>query len=77
MTTPREAFMQEWRPIEEAPMDHLPLLVWSIATGRMVAFRDVGWKWWPVPAHDALPERDQPTHFMPLPKPPQVTNEKA
>lgn len=58
----------EWRDIATAPKDHLPILVWSSATGCLVAFRDVTWAWWPVPARHAL--SDEPTHWRPLPTPP-------
>jgi hypothetical protein len=56
-----------WQPIETAPKDHFPVLVWSEEFGRCVAFRDVTWTWWPLPitAHHE-PLEETPTHWMPL-----------
>lgn len=57
-----------WQPIETAPKNHLPVLAWSLETGRVVAFRDVAWTWWPCPAHSPL--SPSPTYWMPLPERP-------
>ncbi len=58
----------EWQPIETFPRDHFPRLVWSRAYGQCVAFLDVTWAWWPVPATEALPS--PPTHWRTLPERP-------
>jgi len=57
-----------WQPIETAPMNHLPVLV-NTEHGQVVAFLDVMWIWWPCPATEPLEWK--PTHWMPLPPPPQ------
>lgn len=59
---------QAWQPIETAPRDHSPVLVWSREFGQIVAFRDVSWAWWPCPAVEPLPA--VPTHWRPLPEAP-------
>ena len=55
-----------WMPIETAPKDHLPILVCG-PYGRLVAFKDITWAWWPVPANEKLDY--VPTHWQPLPPP--------
>jgi hypothetical protein len=55
---------EEWRTIDSAPDDHFPVQVWSIAFGQCVAFRDVNWTWFPVPATEPLPQ--PPSHWAPL-----------
>ncbi len=57
-----------WQPIETAPKNHFPVLAWSVEYGRVVAFLDVTWTWWPCPATEPLP--NPPTHWMPLPERP-------
>ncbi len=57
-----------WRDIATAPKDHFPVLAWSIETGRVVAFQDITWTWWPSPASHPLSH--PPTHWQPLPSPP-------
>ena len=57
-----------WMPIETAPKNHLPILVYG-PYGRLVAFRDVTWAWWPVPASEKLDYT--PTHWQPLPNLPE------
>lgn len=57
-----------WRTIESAPRDHFPKLVWTKDGPVCVAFLDVTWEWWPVPATEPL--EWMPTHWMPLPAPP-------
>ena len=57
-----------WQPIETAPRNHFPVHVWSQKYGQFVAFLDITWTWWPVPAIEPLD--DSPTHWRPLPQPP-------
>jgi len=57
-----------WQPIETAPRNHFPVHVWSKKYGQVVAFLDITWTWWPVPAIEPLD--DSPTHWRPLPQPP-------
>lgn len=66
---------REWQPIETAPKDHLPILTWSIDTGRIVSFRDVTWQWWPCPA--LTPLKGVPTHWMQLPDIPPLLRDRA
>lgn len=59
-----------WRPIEEAPKDGTKFLGVSEDGYMAVWFSDCDWKdWW---SNDDL-AFDSPTHFRPLPKPPQST----
>ena len=60
--------MMEWQPIETAPVNHLSMLVYG-EYGMLVAFRDMDWEWWPIPAHAQLGY--VPSHWMPLPEPPK------
>jgi len=52
-----------WLPIETAPKNHLPILVYG-PYGQLVAFKDITWAWWPVPASEKLDYT--PTHWQPL-----------
>jgi hypothetical protein len=49
------AVPEGWQDISTAPRDHFPKLVWSLDYGQVVAFLDIAWKWWPVPATEPLP----------------------
>jgi hypothetical protein len=79
-------FMQEWRPIEEAPKDGTPVMLFSryegINLARWITQGQTGWIGF-ADHSDAYDNGENkitvtaPTHFMPLPEPPQVTNEKA
>jgi hypothetical protein len=62
--------MTNWQPIETAPKNHFPILTWSINQGQCVAFLDVTWSWWSYP-NGIGPMRYKPTHWMPLPPPPE------
>lgn len=75
--------MIEWRPIETAPRDGTEILVFEPAKGEygsqyiaVVSFKEQGWngpKW-----YETLNEEhtvDEPTHWMPLPKPPTEIGE--
>ena len=62
--------MSEWQPIETAPKDHLPRLYFVYGkivqgfvdvTNTLIVQHEFGWR----------RMRRQPTHWMPLPKPPQ------
>lgn len=62
-----------WRPIETAPRDHFPRLVVAKNWPICVAFLDVCWEWWPVPATKPLDWT--PTHWQPLPPPPEAARD--
>jgi hypothetical protein len=76
-------FMQEWRPISEAPKGKIILTFgivdaetgnWHVKTSCWREKRDdrdleSNWEGWPI--------YQMPSHFMPLPKPPQVTNDSS
>lgn len=60
----------EWQPIETAPRDGTPILV-AVEGGRFYADKA---EWtasgWAYPCHNHGPEIS-PTHWMPLPPPPE------
>jgi hypothetical protein len=68
--------MTQWQPIETAPKDGTPILVYMEES-----IIEAEWKyeqWWPVvlPSHGCgccSHDNDEPTHWMPLPEPPKVT----
>lgn len=70
----------EWRPIESAPKD-VPLVVWAKECfGRersaYVAMFESKYDWWEVQGvggYEWETEIDTPTHWMPLPDPPKVS----
>jgi hypothetical protein len=78
--------MSEWQPIETAPRDGTRLFLWDshldLAISGMwhveptidnpVQGYEPGWAWW-VSDRDYVMWDDgtSPTHWMPLPKPPQ------
>ena len=61
----------DWQPISTAPTDGAYILTWSKKDGRSIMYK--GWasnEW----LQDGVDEEAfYPTHWMPLPKPPQVT----
>ena len=61
----------DWQPIATAPKDGTMVLVYSAAWGEVgVAYCHGTWCW----QHDEVGEIiNEITHWMPLPKPPQVT----
>lgn len=58
---------RNWQPIETAPKDGTHMLMYRKSTGIDEAWwKGDGWggrSWW-------YPQSDQPTHWMPLPEPP-------
>jgi hypothetical protein len=67
--------MSEWQPIETAPRDGHDILITNRGHGMLVriAFWDeafgVGGRWSTWPGRN--PALYEPTHWMPLPEPPQ------
>ena len=67
--------MTEWQPIETAPKDGKNILI-SNDRGMFVAAFDADWDldgWWLVSDgkdHERPLRGNDPTHWMPLPKPP-------
>lgn len=61
-----------WQDISTAPENHLPVLAYG-PYGQIVAFRDVTWAWWPIPAVNPLGYKL--THWRPLLAPPSTTRE--
>jgi len=64
--------MADWQPIDTAPKNGTPILAWD---GEVIAIIDwlSGFNEWSV-SHDAEGYAWQgytPTHWLPLPKPPQ------
>lgn len=60
-----EAVTNPWQGIASAPTHHAPVLTWSLAQGRCVAFLDVTNAWWSIPNGDG-PMEHKPTHWTPL-----------
>jgi len=68
--------MSEWKPIETAPKGNERVLTFGgglVGTSRYVttfaeAYRDYGGPGW---YSEQLDRRHEPTHWMPLPNPPQ------
>lgn len=57
-----------WQKIETAPMDGTPVLLWgSDEEGICLGYRENG-SWW---NNLYEPWRFNPTHWMPLPQPPE------
>src|SRR5688572_10345855 len=57
-----------WLPISSAPKDGTHILVRTTKFGPIVAHWDAMWgEWQSVPGHYSC----KPTHFMPLPQPPE------
>lgn len=85
-TAPMEGTgMMEWQPIETAPKDGTPILVWNgpanygyytapdqMGTARWdrQAFTDGEMCWWACDCCDGVTTYN-PTHWMPLPEPPK------
>ena len=66
--------MSEWQPIETAPEDGTPVLIFSAKHGKnhkspvaldFYHFRRDGW------AYGGWYAIDNPTHWMPIPEPPK------
>ena len=68
--------MSEWQPIETAPLDGKEILITTAGIGTLVRVgfwdeaREGVWSVWPGR------ERMIPTHWMPLPPPPQTEREE-
>ena len=58
--------MSEWQPIETAPKDGTIVLVWSENSGRVIDHYAEDYRSW-----YRFTKYLQPTHWMPLPKPPK------
>lgn len=73
--------MKEWLPIETAPKDGTRVLLWSLDADPALMpvigeYDDDGpepWgaAWWQDPTTDHFPIDADPTHWLPLPGPPQ------
>lgn len=64
----------DWQPIETAPRDKtMVALLRSVGTYRRYG---VGW-YMPLTGWQAWEGYDPPTHWWPLPKPPQTTTDGA
>jgi hypothetical protein len=68
-----------WQPIETAPRDGTPLLLFATAKGATAAVAVVGWYLpgeyeglgWVECAFWQMPQGIEPTHWMPLPPSPE------
>lgn len=66
--------MSEWKTIESAPRDGSHILAWNgeIALMRFISGDDYAlWVYADTSLDEICPEPDQPSHWMPLPNPPQ------
>lgn len=63
--------MTDWQPIETAPKDGTPILVWIDDHVAEVEWDEDGWigVWEDISSSSG---DDYPTHWMPLPEPPKV-----
>ena len=67
-----------WQPIETAPKDGEAVLLWCPADEDWQSFVTSGWyesgifdrRWYACT--DEQPMEPQPTHWMPLPAPPEI-----
>lgn len=68
--------MSEWQPIDAAPKDGTAILV-SDASGQFVVKWQPLWNCWQIACfcNDSMPWAPEPTHWMPLPEPPQCATE--
>lgn len=58
----------KWRPIETAP-DDTYILCWGPTFEFMCELKKVGNQWWD--GSNYLPLNEHPTHWLPLPPPPE------
>jgi len=59
-----------WRPIESAPRDKTPILVWDRIAGVLTAWWD-GVEWCHLWDSEPIPMPECITHWLPLPPPPE------
>ena len=62
-----------WQPIETAPKDRTPVLLWDLVVGVLVARWD-GAAWPHYWDSETIPGQDELTHWRPLPPPPAATD---
>jgi hypothetical protein len=58
-----------WKPIGTAPTDGSPILGWQ-SNGAVVCWWVPEWEWWEMTRRGAT-MLAKPSHWMPLPEPPQ------
>ena len=63
--------MSEWESISTAPIDGAAVVVWQTGKTPVVAYMSqcLGFGWQSIPGD----KRYEPTHWMPLPDPPNKT----
>jgi hypothetical protein len=61
----------EWQPIETAPLDHPLMVAEGQAVGEAHHCGRDGWYWAGNDPTDSWGGQIYPTHWMPLPTPPQ------
>jgi len=64
-----------WQPISQAPHDETEIWAFNGEQGRMKWVEGNGfalWIWADETLMDIDPSPEQPTHFMPLPEPPEA-----
>lgn len=69
---------QEWRDIASAPRDFTEILA-TDGDETWIVMWERGAGWWNADHTDAMPDglRAEPTHWMPLPPPPQAEGERS
>jgi hypothetical protein len=70
--------MSHWRPIETAPLGGRWVLLWwpAVTDAPFVGYR-VGEEWRAATRGDTWAGLPGPTHWMPLPEPPETTKDSA
>lgn len=66
--------MADWQPIETAPKDR-NILTWN-GTGHAISWWMIGLNMWNAAGHSLdYVEEHQPTHWLPLPDPPETVTQ--
>ena len=78
-----------WQPIDTAPSDTQVVLWWPKKRLAMSGWYVLGetleghvitpnpWHWYPDCDYNVIGEDDEPSHWMPMPKPPEVPNDQV
>lgn len=73
------ALLMEWQPIENAPKDGTFILAHDLAYKFPIVinyFKCDDWQGWIYSDESFVDDLPEPTHWMPLPTPPEKTNDR-